>query len=186
MRAEHEQFRKIDAAFKAGDLGALRAAVDDPAVVPNGPMPLSIGPCLEYAIYHSPISFIRSLLEIGADPNPIDHDGFPPLIAALSCSRPCPGSVGRSDVLEVMKLLLAFKADPNQRGINDYTPLHMAVAEGNLAVVELLLASGADPLLRTRIDDCETAREMAEHAGHEGIAQLLASYELGETKGAEG
>ena len=146
-------------------------------MVPNGPMPLSIGPCLEYAIYHSPISFIRMLLDIGANPTPIDHAGFPPLIAALSCSRPQPGSAGRPDVLEVMKLLLAFKADPNQRGINDYTPLHMAVAEGNLAAVELLLESGADPLLRTRIDDCETAREMAEHVGYEGIARLLAFYE---------
>jgi ankyrin repeat protein len=185
MNAEHEQFRKIDAAFKAGDLGALRTAVNDPAMVPNGPMPLSIGPCLEYAIYHSPISFIRTLLEIGADPNPINHDGFPPLIAALSCSRPYPGSAGRPDVLDVMKLLLAFKSDPNQRGINDYTPLHMASAEGNLAAVELLLGSGADPLLRTRIDEYETAREMAEQAGHDGIAKLLASYERGETKGSE-
>ena len=181
MRVEHEQFNKIDAAFKTGDLAALRAAVDDPAMVPNGPMPLSIGPCLEYAIYHSPISFIRMLLDIGADPTPIDHAGFPPLIAALSCSRPQPGSAGRPDVLEVMKLLLAFKADPNQRGINDYTPLHMAVAEGNLAAVELLLESGADPLLRTRIDDCKTAREMAEHAGHEGIARLLGGKQKGLT-----
>lgn len=70
MRTEHEQFKKIDAAFKAGDLAALRAAADDPAMVPNGSMPLSIGLCLEYAIYHSPISFIRTLLDIGADPNP--------------------------------------------------------------------------------------------------------------------
>jgi uncharacterized protein len=184
MRAEHEQFKKIDAAFKAGDLAALRAAVDDPDMVPNGPMPLSIEPCLEYAIYHSSISFIRTLLEIGADPNPVDHAGFPPLIAALSCSRPLPGSAGRQDVLEVMKLLLVFKADPNQRGINDYTPLHMAVAERNLAAVELLLASGADPLARTRIDDYETAREMATRAGHDEIAHLLASHELGKGKGA--
>ena len=45
--AEHERFKKIDAAFKAGDLAALRAAVEDPDAVPNGPMPLAIGPCLE-------------------------------------------------------------------------------------------------------------------------------------------
>ncbi|HYY24530.1 MAG TPA: ankyrin repeat domain-containing protein, partial [Candidatus Udaeobacter sp.] len=83
--AEYEKFKKLDTAFRAGDLAALRAAVDDPEIVPNGPMPLSIGPCLEYAIYHSPLSFIQTLLEIGADPNSKDHSGFPPLIAALSC-----------------------------------------------------------------------------------------------------
>jgi ankyrin repeat protein len=160
--AEYEKFKKIDAAFRAGDLAALRAAVDDPASVPNGPMPLTIGSCLEYAIYHSPLPFIRTLLEIGADPNPAGHAGFPPLIAAVSCSRPRPGSPGRPDVREILQLLLAFKSDPNQRGINDYTPLHMAVSEHDLRAVDLLLQAGAAPCLQTRIDNCETPREMAE------------------------
>jgi hypothetical protein len=172
---QYEKFKKIDAAFRAGDLAALRIAVDDPASVPNGPMPLTIGSCLEYAIYHSPLPFIRTLLEIGADPNPKDHAGFPPLIAALSCSRPRPGAAARQDVIEILELLLAFKADPNQRGINDYTPLHMAVSERNLPAVELLLSFGADLHLRTRIDDCETPREMAENAGLSRIAELLAA-----------
>jgi ankyrin repeat protein len=175
--AEFEQFKKIDDAFRIGDLAALRAAVDDPDIVPNGPMPLAIGRCLEYAVYHSPIAFIRTLLEIGADPNPTDHGGFPPLIAALSCSRPRPGSPGRPDLLDVLRLLLSFGADPDQRGINDYAPLHMAVDESNPQAVALLLEAGADPRLRTRIDDCETPREMAEKAGLREIAALLAEYE---------
>ncbi len=177
--AEYEQFKKIDAAFRAGDLAALRASLDNPSRVPNGSMPLEIGSCLEYAIYHSPLSFIRTLLEIGADPNPTDHAGFPPLIAALACSRSRPGSSGRSDVLDIVNLLLEFKADPNQRGINDYTPLHMAVAEGNVPAVELLLASGADPLVRTRIDHCETPREMAKRAGLMDIVRLLSTHGRG-------
>jgi len=171
--AKHRQFMAIDAAFRNGDLAALRAAVDDPSAIPNGPMPMVIGPCLEYAIYHSPLPFIRTLLELGADPNPQDHIGFPPLIAALSCSRSQPGSPARPDVTEILKLLLEFNADPNQRGINDYTALHMAVAERNPAAVQLLLQAGADPRLRTRIDESETAREMAERAGFVEIAEML-------------
>jgi len=174
---EHRRIARIDAAFQAGDLAALRAAVEDPASVPNGPMPLAIGPCLEYAIYHSPLAFIRMLLEIGADPNVDDNSGFPPLLAALSCSRSQPGSPGRPDVVDILKMLLEFGADPNQRGINDYTPLHMAVGERNLPAVELLLAAGADPLLRTRIDDYETPRELAERAGLTDFAQVLAAHE---------
>jgi uncharacterized protein len=175
--AEYEQFRKIDAAFRAGDLAALQAAVDDPDSLPNGPMPLTIGPCLEYAIYHSPLAFIRALLEIGANPNNENNLGFPPLIAALACSRSQPGSPARSDVLDILRLLLSFGADPNQRGINDFSALHMAVSEGNLPAVEILLEAGADPRLRTRIDEYETPREMAESAGLGEIAALLAKHE---------
>jgi ankyrin repeat protein len=171
---EYEKFKRIDDAFRAGDLDTLRAAVDDPKIIPNGPMPLEIGSCLEYAIYHSPLAFIRTLLEIGADPNPVDHAGFPPLIAALSCSQPRPGSPGRGDVIEIVELLLSFGADPDQRGINDYTALHMAVSEQNLRAVEVLLKGGANPHVKTRIDDCETPREMAEKAGLSEIEKLLA------------
>lgn len=175
MKPEHERFMRIDAAFHAGDLPALRAAVDDQENFPNGLMPAGIGTCLEYAVYHSPLAFIQTLLEMGADPNPADHIGFPPLIAALSCSRPQAGSPGRPDVVDILKLLLRFGADPNQRGINDYTPLHMAVAERNLPALRLLLASGADPECRTRIDEYETPREMALNAGLLEIAEVLAS-----------
>ena len=174
--AELEQFTKIDAAFRAGYLDALRSALDDPGIVPNGPLPPAFGSCLEYAIYFSPLAFIRTLLEIGANPNPIEHDGFPPMIATLSCSSAAPGSPARPDLLALLKLLLSFSCDPNQRGINDYTPLHMAVSQRNEQAVALLLRSGADPRLRTRIDDCETARE-AEAASLYEIAGLLEKQE---------
>lgn len=172
--AEVRKFRRIDAAFRAGDLDALRAAVDDPAVVPNGRMPDTVGSCLVYAIYHSPLAFIRTLLDIGADPNAPADDGFPPLIAALSCTREAPGTTPRSDVDDIIRLLLSSGADPNQRGINDYTALHMAVAERNAMAVQILLDAGADPELRTRIDDCDTPREMAEAAGLGDFAATLA------------
>lgn len=49
----------------------------------------------------------------------------------------------------------------------------MAVSERNLPAVELLLSSGAAPTLRTRIDVCETPREMALNAGLREIAEVL-------------
>ena len=171
---EARKFAQIDSAFRAGDLEALRAAVDDAARVPNGRLPDTIGSCLVYAIYHSPFQFIRTLLEIGADPNAPVDDGFPPLIAALSCMRETPGTKCRPDVHDILRLLLSFGADPNQRGINDYTPLHMAVGEHNALAVQVLLDGGADPDARTRIDDCQTPFEMAEAAGLKDIAALLA------------
>jgi ankyrin repeat protein len=187
--AEYARFQRIDAAFKAGDLAALRAAVDDPAVIPNGPFPLAIGSCLEYAIYHSPLGFIRTLLELGANPVPPDgdHAGFPPLIAAISSGRARlrqgsggagpPGAIRRTDTVEILKLLLTFGADPNQRGINDYTALHMAVDANHREAVEILLAYGVDPRVRTRIDEYETPRELAARAGFREIELILAQAE---------
>lgn len=58
----------------------------------------------------------------------------------------------------------------------NYTPLHMAVSEDNLQAVKILLQAGADPSLRTRIDECETPGEMAEKAGYREIAELLARH----------
>lgn len=176
-RAEQLRFKAIDAAFRSGDLEALRAAVEDPSAIPNGHMPITIGPCLEYAIYHSPIAFIRQLVEIGAEVNPPHHDGFPPLHAALSCSHAQPGCPGRRDVVDVLKLLLSSGADPNQRGLNDWTPLHSAVAYRNLEAIPVLLAAGADPHLRTRLDDCTTPREDAEAAKLPDYARALAEAE---------
>ena len=171
--AEAKKLLRIDEAFQAGDLDALRAAVDDPSAIPNGRMPFSVGSCLVHAVYHSPLPFIRTLLEMGADPKvPVD-DGFPPLIAALSCGREVPGARVRRDVDQIIRLLLAFGADPHQRGINDYTALHMAVEEGNALAVQRLLDAGADPDLRTRIDNYETPLEMARSMDRADMVAIL-------------
>ena len=179
---EHAKFLKVDAAFKAGDLDTLRDVLGDPPDWLEGVMPPAIGPSLEYAIYHSPVAFIETLLELGANPNPENHAGFPPLIAALSCSNEHPGAKPRHDVTEILDLLLRRGADPHLRGLNDYTPLHMAVAERNGRAVELLLRNGADPTLRTRIDDLETPKEMAEAVGLTEIAEMLGNAETSRPK----
>ena len=173
--AKARKWQRIDDAFRAGDLEALRLAVEDPSIIPNGTMPFQIGSCLVYAIYLSPLPFIRTLLELGADPNAPVDDGFPPLIAAVSSGRPVPGATPRTDVDDLLRLLLSFNADPNQRGLNDYTPLHTAVEDRNLSAIHLLLRGGADPSLRTRIDEYETPLEMARKAG---LADFVEALEL--------
>jgi hypothetical protein len=49
----------------------------------------------------------------------------------------------------------------------------MAVTEHNLAAVRLLLDAGADPELRTRVDEYETPREMAVRARLDEFAEVL-------------
>ena len=58
----------IHDAYKRGNLESLRKLLGDPPDFPNCQGPLGVGEIvLEYAIYHSPLSFIKKLLELGAD-----------------------------------------------------------------------------------------------------------------------
>jgi ankyrin repeat protein len=153
-------------AYETGDVAALKRLLGDPPDFPNCRGPAGLGEIvLEYAIYHSPLAFVRTLLELGADPNYQDHAGFPALIAALSTNR--------ADRYQIIELLLAAGADIQQRGINDWTPLHYAAAASDLAGIELLLAHGADPNARTGIDDYATPLEEAELLGRTAAVRLL-------------
>ena len=174
-RDDSRRLLRIDEAFKRGDLATLLAELDTEQEqrFPNVIVATGFGECLTYAIYHSPFEFIVELLDLGADPNWPSDDGFPPLIAALSCASPSPGSSARPDLYEIVELLLDRGADVHQRGLNDYTPLHWAAGDGLLSIVDLLLEYGADPNEITRIDNMETALEVASVAGHRNVVDRL-------------
>lgn len=162
---DQRAYISLEAALRAGDLRAARAALGDPLGFPNVNDPLTWTPLLSLAISWSPLGTIAALLDLGADPNYEAQDGFPAAHAALSS--------GRSDRHDLLRLLLVRGADPNARGINDYTPLHLAVAERDEAAMRLLLAHAADPSLKTRIDGCADPAAEAEAMGNaEGAAML--------------
>lgn len=154
---------RIHAAFKAGDRETIESAAG--GEFPNCRAPFMSSPCLEYAIYHSPLAFIEALLALGADPNYESETGSPSLIAALSTDR--------EDKLQILDLLLSAGADANQRGLNDWTPLHYAAARDDVASIELLVSRGADLTARTRIDDLTTPLEEAEGLGRPAAVKAL-------------
>jgi hypothetical protein len=165
--ARYAVYVTIDDAYRAGDLDALLHACADMPNFPNSPRSeeFGFGYPLEYAIYWSPLPFIRTLLEYGADPTYDGGYGFPSLIAALSTKRP--------DKRDIIRLLLEFGADVHQRGVNDWTPLHYAANIDDPEAITLLLAHGADPNSRTRIDGCTTPSEEAERLGHARVLESL-------------
>ncbi|MBM6582872.1 ankyrin repeat domain-containing protein [Microvirga sp. BT689] len=162
---------EFDRAIKAGDLKAIRALLGDLPDFPNGPLPYEIRVhqeyCLDHAIAHGPIALVRELLELGADPNYPATDGFPSLFAALGSNQ--------EDRHERLKLLLDHGADIQQRGINDYTPLHQAACMDDAVAVEILMRHGADPQARTRIDHYATPLEEAELLGRLQAIEALRS-----------
>jgi hypothetical protein len=164
----YRRFQRLTAAYKTGDLAGVKAALGWPESFPNTPQPMELASGdwpLVTAIGLSPLRFIRQLLDLGADPNFEALDGFPSLIEALGVERP--------DRREVMALLLHYGARTDQRGVNDWTPLHYAVERRDLAAVELLLGHGANPHDRTRIDDCSSPLEDALAGGFTEAAALM-------------
>lgn len=166
-RARQAASLALEEAIRYGDLGACRRILGDAAGFPNVDDPSVPIPLLVLAIYHGPPAFIEELLRLGADPNAPAADGFPALYAAVISERP--------DRHTVVTALLAAGADPDQRGINDYTCLHAAAGRGDVRMVEMLLAAGADRTLRTRIDERQTAAEMAAQAGHQDVVRVFSA-----------
>ena len=154
----------IHRATVSGDLAALRRAFGDAAAFPNVRDAQGTS-CLAHAIAEGPLALVQALLAAGADPNEEALDGFPPLLAAID--RPAP------DRHAVLEALLSAGARVDQRGINDYTPLHLAADRDDADAVRLLLAHGADPRARTRIDDRASPLEEAERGGCDRAAAVL-------------
>jgi Ankyrin repeats (3 copies)/Sel1 repeat/Ankyrin repeat len=89
-----------------------------------------------------------------------DKNGMTPLLLAAGA--------GHADVV---KLLLASKADVNARGNNGLTPLFAAAALGHKDTVQLLLANQAD--VNAREDKGMTPLFVATFTGHADVVKLL-------------
>lgn len=124
---------------------------------------------LVIAIINAHYEFAAFLLDAGADPNVVDTEaGMGPLYAAIDMhrlaighGRPNPRPTGTLTAVDIVRKLLERKANPNaalkaptfqrHHTMGDFalakgaTPLMRAAKSGDVEVMRLLLAAGADP-----------------------------------------
>ncbi|HEX4764211.1 MAG TPA: ankyrin repeat domain-containing protein [Usitatibacter sp.] len=106
---------------------------------------------------------VEFLLKHGADPNyrePVHR--VSPIYFAAGGDKP-----------EILRILLAYKGDPNLKGPQDRTPLMTAILEGREVNIEMLLRDGADPNVRDGLNS--TAAEVAVARGRFDLAYRLVS-----------
>ena len=109
-------------------------------------------PPLTRAARGGDLATIRTLLDAGADVNaPDSEEGWPPLFHAVVMRQ-----------ADAVLLLLERGANPNHRA-DRLTPLEVAAAQADPAMVQLLLGHGAD--LKARGPDGSTAFTVAVGGG---------------------
>ena len=119
---------------------------------------------LHYAAFADNAATAAALLDAGADVNARAKNRFdntPLQVALLTSSR------------SAARLLLERHADVSARQSEGITALHEAAQSGDLAIIRMLLAAGADPAAES--PKFGTPRDLARKAGHEDAAKLLES-----------
>jgi ankyrin repeat protein len=162
-------------AARDGEMDAARMLVEVGADV-NAADPNGITP-LQMAVTNGQLGVARLLLEHGADPNRADWWGRTPLwsavdirnLAVRSGTPTSENGVDRDAALQVIQMLLDRGVDPNAR-VNEFPPMRRyllplaslewvdftgqtafirAAQAGDVPVMKLLLAKGADPTIAT-------------------------------------
>ena len=162
---EQEDYLHLLESLRSGDLDGVRLALNDPVDWSDARETYTNNNVMSLALIESPVAFVGQLLDLGADVNYEDLGGFPSLLTVLSGDRP--------EEYELLELLLARGADVNRRGINGYMPLHMAASKNDDRAIAVLLAHGADPAARTRVDYDETPLEVATRCQHAKAMRAL-------------
>ena len=108
---------------------------------------------------------IRWILSRGVELGFRDEEGYTPILSALERDR--------EERLEILELLLRTGAPVNRKGVNDWTPAHMAAARDDVDALRVLVLHGADLSIRTEIDDYATPLEEARHLGKLNAVRYL-------------
>jgi ankyrin repeat protein len=162
-------FTALMYAARQGSFEAARALAEGGADLNLGDPDGVTAPIL--AIINAHYDLAEMLFDEGADPDVADTTGMTPLYAAVDMNtlafmhgRPPARPSGRLSPVDLIKLLLAYGADPNARLTTPIlqrhnnapnqnlgegsTPLMRAAKSGDVPVMRLLLAAGADPTLK--------------------------------------
>eukprot|EP00903_Cladosiphon_okamuranus_P019236 g17689.t1 len=119
---------------------------------------------LMWAVRAGHVAIVKTLVEGGVDVRAADRDGF---TALHHCSTT---TAERDEIASTLSQGGADKDAPDKDGV---TPLMQAATAGHLAVVETLLAEGADPNIRRAVDGDAALHRACRHGDAEIVSVLL-------------
>lgn len=125
---------------------------------------------LHLACFFRHVETAQMLLAAGADPNAVSANHIA-VIHSAAASRDA----------ALVKLVLAAGADANVQQDGGYTAMQSAAMHNNIEMTKALLEAGADPAIKN--DEGLTAADLAEKAGAQEVAELLAQSQRGASAG---
>lgn len=130
------------------------------AVSPDGFSPVG------YAAFFGHVELLRALIERGGQVNTPSQNAM----------RVCPlhsaaAHIDQTRAVELARIVLGAGADANARQQGGFAALHEAALNGNMALIELLLAHGADPAITN--DKGASPADLARSNGHDAAVRLL-------------
>jgi len=117
---------------------------------------------LGHAINYYPVEVVKTLLDLGADPNK-ESTHLLPLV-----------HTAHNDQIEYVRALLNRGADPNLPQGNGVIALHSAVRNAQDRVAKLLLESGADPQIKG--PDGKNSIDLATSIKRADLVKLLEAH----------
>lgn len=154
----------------SGNISDLEFAADVVDGFPHGKDGFIQRYWIVHAIDCGSIESIEWMIEKNVDLRPVGTDGYPPVVSCVERET--------QDRYQILERLIRAGADIDERGINGWTPLHLAALREDEHAMQMLLDAGADRSKRTDCDDNATAEEEARAMGHEISASFIASYEV--------
>src|SRR5215470_452040 len=139
MSRDRESMRRYARAMsllESGDSAAMKSLAQEFDGFPEGVDPYLRGRWIVHAICSGSAETVRWMLERGVELDFREDDGYTALHVALERDRP--------DRLELLALLLRSGAPVNRKGLNDWTPAHMAAARDDVDALRILVRHGAD------------------------------------------
>ncbi|WP_241462579.1 ankyrin repeat domain-containing protein [Tateyamaria sp. ANG-S1] len=164
----YKELCEIQTRLKNGELDQLEFASQ---VVDGFPLERDScygSPWIVHAVSSGSLQSVKWMIEKGVNLQPICTDGYPPVIRCIEVEGP--------EKYQILSLLIDAGADINERGINGWTPLHVAAVRDDEASMRILLEGGADRTITTKIDDDATAEEEARNLGHRKSADFIAGF----------
>ena len=121
-----------------------------------------------HAVQSGCLKAVNWMIEKGIDRCVHRDDGYPPLLACIELES--------GEKYQILGALIEAGADINERGINGWTPLHLAAIRDDGRAMRMLLAAGADRTITTKVDDDATPEAEARNFGHLKSADFIKDF----------